>query len=70
MLHQELPQIDTGPLGGWGSWLEAVLQTSARIGEVLFPLVGAADGSLWVTPTTTPLPTWPLESVYSLLVAS
>ena len=39
MLHQELPQIDTGPLGGWGSWLAPGLIAGAALSAGLLLLM-------------------------------
>jgi two-component system cell cycle sensor histidine kinase/response regulator CckA len=38
MLHQELPQIDSSPLGGWGSWLASALIAGAALSAALLLL--------------------------------
>ena len=39
MLHQELPQIDSSPLDGWGGWLVPALTAGAALSAALLLFV-------------------------------
>jgi two-component system cell cycle sensor histidine kinase/response regulator CckA len=49
MLHQELPQIDSSPLDGWGSWLAPALIAGAALSAALLLLVLGLPGYAGMT---------------------